>query len=371
MSLYRPKKSPHFHYDFVVKGSRFHGSTGTSNRRAAEAIEAKLRTDAAEGTVLKRRPQLTIDAAAQRFWEEKAKFEASHKTTEYQLANLVAGVDRDGAGKNLLISDIDGSKLATYVARRRAHVAPSSVNREIELLRRLMRRAQRVWGVDTGEQMPDWGAVMLPEPDQRVRELTDVEEAALFQHLRPDLHAIVRFAIMTGIRLTNVIRLTWPQVDFTNGLIRLMVKSVKPGGDVHTVPLTPAVVAMLGVERGRHPTYVFTYACVRTSKHRHRTLRYPFSKTGWRKPWKAALAAAKIDDFRFHDNRHTAATRTLRESGNLKVVQRMLGHKRIETTAKYAHAQVEDVRAAMAATQSRNSPGPMAIENDNALNAKK
>ena len=91
-------------------------------------------------------------------------------------------------------------------------------------------------------------------------------------------------------------------------------------------------------------------------RQRRKGERYPFSKNGWRKDWWRALEAAGIEDFRFHDLRHTAATRVLRASNNLKVVQEMLGHSDIGTTARYAHAMIEDVRAAMESAQSRNTP---------------
>jgi len=53
-----------------------------------------------------------------------------------------------------------------------------------------------------------------------------------------------------------------------------------------------------------------------------------------------------VENFRFHDTRHTAATRVLRAS-NLKVAQRLLGHADIATTTKYAHALDDDIRAAL------------------------
>ncbi len=101
---------------------------------------------------------------------------------------------------------------------------------------------------------------------------------------------------------------------------------------------------------------MFTYVCKRSRGQRRKGERYPFSKNGWRKDWWRALEAAGIEDFRFHDLRHTAATRVLRTSNNLQVVQEMLGHSDIGTTARYAHAMTEDVRAAMEAAQSRNTP---------------
>jgi integrase len=63
------------------------------------------------------------------------------------------------------------------------------------------------------------------------------------------------------------------------------------------------------------------------------------------------LAEAGIADFRFHDLRHTAATRTLRVYRDLRTVQKMLGHKSIATTLRYTRSAIEDVRAAMEAVE--------------------
>lgn len=58
---------------------------------------------------------------------------------------------------------------------------------------------------------------------------------------------------------------------------------------------------------------------------------------------KAAMVAAGIEDFRFHDLRHTFATRLLRHTGNLKLVSRLLGHTQVETTMRYAHVMLDDM----------------------------
>ena len=197
---------------------------------------------------------------------------------------------------------------------------------------------------------------MLPEPVGRTRELRSDEEGRFLQHLREDMHPLVKFCIMCGPRLMSAARLTWAQVDFENREIAFRTKSKKPGGENHTVPITSAMLVLLAEQRGNHPIYVFTYVCKRSRGQRRKGERYPFSAGGWRKDWKRALEAAGIEDFRFHDTRHTAATRTLRGSGNLKVVQEMLGHSDIAMTARYAHATTADVRAAMELTQSRNTP---------------
>jgi integrase len=106
---------------------------------------------------------------------------------------------------------------------------------------------------------------------------------------------------------------------------------------------------------------VFTYLCTRPAplrRDRPRRIkgeRYPFSLQGWTRQWKQALLDAKIDDFRFHDLRHTMATRVLRASKNLKAVQSLLNHSDIATTARYAHVVEDDLRAALdAATDAKH-----------------
>jgi len=66
--------------------------------------------------------------------------------------------------------------------------------------------------------------------------------------------------------------------------------------------------------------------------------------------WKRACLKAGITDLTVHDLRHTAATAPLRESGNLKLVQKMLRHKDIRSTLRYAHADDADLRSALEAS---------------------
>jgi integrase len=203
--------------------------------------------------------------------------------------------------------------------------------------------------------------VLLEEAGEREHVLSVEEERGLFTALRPDYHPMVRFALITGVRLGNVVGLTWQQVDWDARTIIFRVKSKKPGGEIHYIPITPAVAAILSLERGRNREHVFTYVCDRNRHDPRRGIvqrkgaRYPFTHDGWRKAWKAALQAAGITDFRFHDLRHTAGTRALHAHRNLKTVQRMLGHKNIATTLRYTRSDVEDVRAAMEAVETQSS----------------
>lgn len=357
MSLYKSAKSPNWQYDFQIKGVRFHGSTGTPDKAAARRIEAQHRVAAAEGRA--RRAQMTLNEACERYFQEVGRHLATADTVDAQLARLI---ELYGAGA--LLSAIDDAAIASAVARRRGQkarnkttlVAPATVNRETELLRRVLKRAAKVWKADVGEDRA-WAEHLLLEPEERVRSLSHEEEARLFGALRDDLRPLVHFALRAGIRLGEARSLTWSAVADDLSALIVRGKSRRPGGKVRTVPLTAELRALLSGLRGQHPIYVFTFLCQRTRGKRRRGERYPFSASGWRRPWARALAAAGVEDFRFHDTRHTAATRTLKASGNVKIIQKMLGHTSITSTLRYAHVLTEDIAEAMEAAASRNSPG--------------
>lgn len=363
MSLYRPKGSPYWHFDFQFKGVRHYGSAGVADKEEARAIEANARAEAVRAIHFggpTPKAEMTVKAAFGRYWEEIAKYTAhgDAELSRFGVMTAILGADRP-------FSEIDDGRIAEMVARIRGRKAPgkgtalitnATVNRYTEALRRVWRRAARVWRTAVAGDEPQWRLHLLPEADERVRELRADEERALFAALRRDVHPMVRFAITAGLRLGNVIRLTWRQVDLDAGVITIKMKSKKPGGRAHSIPISPGMRAFLAEQRGQHPIYVFTYVCRRSRGKRKKDLRYPFSANGWRKDWRKALAAAGIEDFRFHDTRHTAASRIVRATGNLKVAQRLLGHASIASTTRYAQVTSDDVLAALTAVESRNSP---------------
>lgn len=357
MSIYRPKKSPHWHYDFQVRGVRFHGSTGTADKTAARQVEARKRIEAAEGRAAPKAKVPTLNEAFGRYFDEHGQHQKTADDIEYQLANLLAGL-----GADTRLSDLATADIARYMAKRRADVSNTSVNHETRKLRAVWNRAVEVWDLDLG-RAPKWARLWLPEPAPRSRTLSTDEESALFEHLRADMHPLVRFCLLTGARLTSAIRLTWRDVDYAAGVLTFRTMKSARDGECHAIPITPALAALIAERRGEHAIYVFTYLCQRSRGRRRKGDRYPFSKDGWRRDWARALAAAGIEDFRFHDLRHDAATKTLRACGNLAVVQRMLGHADIASTRRYAHVVADDVAAAMqAAATSRTIPEPAGTE---------
>src|SRR5207237_888101 len=115
------------------------------------------------------------------------------------------------------------------------------------------------------------------------------------------------------------------------------------GGALVTTQITPAIREIIWPLRGDHPEFVFTYVAERTRKGRVKGQRYPITISGLNSIWKRWRKQAGIQDLRLHDLRHDFATKLLRECGNLKIVQRALGHADIKTTVRYAHVLDDEV----------------------------
>lgn len=348
---FRKKGSPYWQYDFFIEGRRFLGSTGTENFEEAKNIEAGERRKALTRIKFPEQADISLDDAFGKFWIEHGK----HKKSSTDIWRMLS-VLKDGIGAGKMLRSMTNSDIADYIGRRRAKISDASVNREIGLLRAVLNRASAVW--DIAVKMPNWKAHKLAEPRGRVRSLSAGEETALFKALRPDFHPLVRFCLITGARVSSVRKLTWKSIDMESGLIKLEVKS-KITDDFHMLPITPEIESLLASVRGHHPIYVFTYVSAgKVVRKRLKGHRYPFQRDGWRCTWAKALKDAKIDDFRFHDLRHTAATQMLEATKNIAAVQKVLGHRDITTTMRYAHVMQDDIRDAL----SRKNPAKETTE---------
>ncbi len=366
MSVYKPKNSSYYHFDFVVGGQRFHGSTGCSNRREAEGKERLEKEKAKEAHKAAKASEggpLTIEKASNRYFDEVGCRHANSETTDTDLARLV-----EYFGEAKLMVDIDDAEVAKLVQWRAKQpawgrderadgtpmqmVTPATVNRSTTLvLKKLFTRAKRTWRY-TFPREPIWNDHWLKEPKERVRELKKAEGSALELATRTDYEPVFSFARSTGLRLNECI-LKWSEVDWETGWI------TKPGKGGRTVKtaITTTVREILLPLVGHHPEFVFTYQAARVRKKgssykgdglgRARGERYPITYSGLKTQWKRIRKAAGVQDFRFHDFRHDLATKLLRATGNLKTVQKALSHADIKTTTRYAHVLDEEVAEAM------------------------
>ena len=140
----------------------------------------------------------------------------------------------------------------------------------------------------------------------------------------------------------NECLLRWSEVDWNT---RRISKPGK-GGKLVTVPITSTIRDILWPLQGHHPEFVFTYVARGRGGH-SKGVRCPLTYQGVGSVWRLLRKRAGVTGFRFHDYRHNLATKLLRETGNLKLVQRALNHRDIKTTMRYAHVLDDEVTAAL------------------------
>jgi integrase len=174
---------------------------------------------------------------------------------------------------------------------------------------------------------------------------------------RDDYAPFFAFAHASGFRLKQCVTLEWPNVDWGARQIRKAGK----GGRLETIPISTRIREILWPLQGHHPEFVFTYQAQQTYGGRVKGKRYPLTYSGAQALWLRLRKRAGVVGFRFHDYRHDFGTRLLRETGNLKLVQRALNHRNIKTTVKYAHVLDSEVADAMERIESpKKSPSTVA-----------
>lgn len=311
MSLYQRPGSPFWQYSFTINGVRFRGSTGCTGKKEARQVEAEKRHKAKN--LRTRLDPWRIRDCLGAYWSEHAKFKRDADGIEGKLATLTRLL-----GKDTLIATITNSDIMDYrAARQREGLKPHSINRDIAYLKAAFRHAHEMHG----QEIPAiaWRAQKAKEPPHRIRFLSRDEYAQLLECCEPSLQRIVKVAVATGLRKTNLLELRWDQVDLASGLITVTVK----GDKLHRVKITSATKAAL-------------VAGVREKEG------LVFETRNFRRRWGKAVKAAKLEDFCFHDLRHTCATWMRMAGADLADICEALGHSSVAVTMRYAHIEPEE-----------------------------
>jgi integrase len=355
MSVFKRPGSPYYQFEFKFKNRRYRGSTEKASKRDAEAVERLRKQEAEADMAAGRTPgAMSFGDACARYIFEKGQHGPRPDQVEWSMAWLMATI-----GEETLLRNISNATVAHVVAKRRGEVvenvardtkrsrrrrAPAgppklvsaaTVNRSVtEPLRKVLHRARDTWAEQV--QIIRWRDHMLKEASERVRELSIDEEARLFAALAEHHHPIILYKLRTGCRIMECVDLDYEAIDWGNRRIAVLGK----GDDLSVIPMTASVRDLLWSQRDDHTGRVFLQPSGK-----------PFTYSGVDSAFGRALAKAGITNLHLHDIRHTRATRLLRETGNLKLVQKALRHKNIETTARYAHVLDEDLRSGLEAAE--------------------
>jgi integrase/recombinase XerD len=150
-----------------------------------------------------------------------------------------------------------------------------------------------------------------------------------------NLYHVIVLAMETGMRKGEIFGLERPRVVFSRGVIQL---EMTKNGTRREIPMRQAVYDVLSE----------VLAALPTSETR-------LFRGSIRKAFESALERAQIEDFRFHDLRHTFASWFMMRGGSIYALQQILGHKDIKQTMRYAHLAPDHLRSEMIKTESSDS----------------
>jgi integrase len=232
-----------------------------------------------------------------------------------------------------LASKVTRADVEGYLSERLKTIGPARHNLDLQVIRAIFGK-----GVEWGfcRRNPTEGIRRLKEPPGRVRFLTEDEKEKLLKACSSRLRQIVEIALNAGLRRGELLSLRWENVDLPNRMIRV---ERSKNGERRDVPMTEWVFEILkALPRRLDSTYLFANPDGSA----------PESVST---AWYNALEDSGVENFTFHDLRHTFASNLVMAGVDIRTVQVLLGHKRIEMTMRYAHLSPAHLKEAISALE--------------------
>jgi len=354
------KRGKTWHTHFFVDGQRFRQSLETSDWREAQKKEKELIAKASEGKLA----QNSTTLARQPF---------GHAADDYVTARKLELAEASRAKEKQLLVQlriyfkqeplkaITATRITDYRAwRADQKVGPATLNAELGILRRILKRA-KLWARVADEIRP------LKEPTTIGRALTEVDKQRLLKMaaMRPEWETAYFAAILclnTTARGCELKNLRWSDVDLFAKT--LTIRTSKTAAGERVVPLTDVAVSVLGRLRRRAESfgnvepshYVFAAFVPKFTFKGKSVVDYrvtDFDPTthikSWRSAWRTLTKAAGLPNFRFHDVRHTAITQLAEGGTSDAVIMSLAGHVSRRMLERYSHVRMEAKRTAMEA----------------------
>jgi len=313
---------------FTHQGKQVRRSTGTGDRRVADAILAKVKVQIVEGQYFERAvaESHTFKELMDRYEKEHVARKLRHRGLKGYMKNL-----RAFFGERTLANVTPKDIVAYKNKRYEDGMAPATINRELANLKKAFNLAMREW--EWCHMNPVSRVSMEKENNKRDRWLTEDEASRLLGCCRPWLRDLVLFALHTGMRMGEILELTWRGVDFHRRTVTVFRSK---NGERRTIPVNETVLHVLKEKTKVRSLTVDRVFCSKIFT--------PLESGHLRRAFRLALGKAKIEEFHFHDLRHTFATRLVQAGIDLYKVQQLLGHKSPLMTQRYAHHYPESLR---------------------------
>jgi len=301
-------------------GERIQRSAGTSDKQQAQELHDKLKAESWRVKKLGDKPRYTWQDAVVRWLKEQ-----SHKKSIEDDKKQLRWLDSYLNGKYLVeITKPVIEQIKTI--KQESGVTNATVNRVLALLRSILNRAVKDW-----EWLDNVPTVrLLPEPTQQVRWLTELEAKRLLKELPLHIEIMVRFTLATGLRESNVTGLQWNQIDMARRCAWIHPEQAKAKKAI-AVPLNNEAFEIVNLQIGKHLTHVFTYNGKPITRANNRA-------------WRNALKRANIDNFRWHDLRHTWASWHIQNGTPLHVLKELGGWSSLAMVMRYAHLSSDHLK---------------------------
>ena len=226
-----------------------------------------------------------------------------------------------------LVSDITTNDVSEAMLKLPNSLSNATINRYKSALSVVFNYACRRYNLTSN---PVQLISSLPEDNHRVRYLSTSERKRLLKACREvswsKLLLLVLTAITTGARRGELLGLRWNDIDFERHTA--YVQTTK-NGQPKVLPLTDDVIKELTKFRQQDSSLIFNSEIK------------PYKAFCFNKQWKKALVLAEVDNFRFHDLRHTTASYLAQSGASLLEIADVLGHKQISVTKRYAHLCID------------------------------
>lgn len=321
MSIFKHPQSGNWWLDFTLPGcKRIKRSTGTTDRKAAQELHDKLKAESWRVVQLGEQVERLFDDAALEF------LKASEGQSDYGTkVRHVTYWRQFFGGKPLrsLTSEAIRAALPTHSAftdkRAQRKLASATVNRYIASITRIMAISHESGWIAAKPKVN-----LREEGGIRIRYIDRSEARALLAAITQDwLRDLVTFALSTGMRQGEILSLKWSSVNLENRMCWVNAELAKSGHG-RAIPLNDEALALITSQVGKHPEFVFTrcgHGMVQIDD----------------KMFKRACRKAGIEEFRFHDLRHTWASWHAQAGTPLTKLQALGGWRTIQMVMRYAH----------------------------------
>lgn len=346
MSVFK-KGNNKWYYRFQLNGKEYYRACkGAVDQKTALQYEAIVKAEIMKGNlgILDNKPKPTLKYAIKLYLDYS---ECNKKSYKGDLRSTEIFLEYFG---NIDLEDITPAKIEDFKrdVKNSTGNKNATINRYLQALSKMLNIAV---ANELLNKNPMWSVKKLKENNYKTRVLMPDEEERLFKEIERGyevvgrdrkkkkiypyiyLKNIIICALQTGMRKSEILKLKWSNIDFDYEYIELLETK---SGKSRKIPISSKLMKIFKkILTTSNSEYVFVNPSTNSNYiDIHRS-------------FETVLKNAEINNFRFHDLRHTAATRMLEKGADIRTVQEILGHSSVSVTERYTHTNAKSKKSAI------------------------